>query len=322
LSANFPTIVGLMLKLPEFVRWTSRRTSAPVALDSLDAFGSERTPVAPDPTDRVPRRAVVGGLLAFSVLPALVLGLGARTWLSQDAPAVSLTIDSDPAGAEVHVAGIRKGVTPLSLSVEPGPQAIEVVLGERRRSLDTTAEAGATVVHHVTFVEAAGPPAVAVRTSGTDTTRRKPPEKRPAGPVAGWISVTSPVALQVIEKGQVIGTTAASRIMLAAGRHDLLLVNEDLGFSARRAVQVQPGRSASLRINVPTAPLSLNAVPWAEAWIDGRKVGETPIGNHAVPIGTHEIVFRHPELGERRATVVVSLARPARVSVDMRRPRP
>jgi hypothetical protein len=39
-----------------------------------------------------------------------------------------------------------------------------------------------------------------------------------------------------------------------------------------------------------------------------------------VRLGSHEIVFRHPELGERRQTVIVTLGSPARVSVDMRKP--
>ena len=55
--------------------------------------------------------------------------------------------------------------------------------------------------------------------------------------------------------------------------------------------------------------------------MDGTPIGETPIGNRAVPIGRHEIVFRHPELGERRQMVDVTLLAPARVSVDMRKPK-
>jgi len=64
--------------------------------------------------------------------------------------------------------------------------------------------------------------------------------------------------------------------------------------------------------------LALNAVPWAEAFIDGTSVGETPIGGTRVPVGTHEVVFRHPQLGERRTFVTVVVGQPARVGVDLR----
>jgi hypothetical protein len=125
--------------------------------------------------------------------------------------------------------------------------------------------------------------------------------------------------LEVIEQGQVIGSTASARIMLPAGRRDLRLVNESLGFAERRVVQVEAGKTASLSVAVPQAPISINAVPWAEVWIDGVRVGETPIGNYRVGLGSREIVFRHPVLGERRRTAVVSLRTPARMSVDMRK---
>jgi hypothetical protein len=54
-------------------------------------------------------------------------------------------------------------------------------------------------------------------------------------------------------------------------------------------------------------------------FVDGERVGETPIGNLPRRIGTHEIVFRHPELGERRETVVIAVGKPARVGVDLRK---
>jgi hypothetical protein len=47
-------------------------------------------------------------------------------------------------------------------------------------------------------------------------------------------------------------------------------------------------------------------------------VGETPIGSVTVPIGIHEVVFRHPELGERRQAVTVKAGEPTKVGVDLR----
>jgi len=60
-------------------------------------------------------------------------------------------------------------------------------------------------------------------------------------------------------------------------------------------------------------------LPWADVWIDGERVGETPIGNLSLPIGPHEIVFRHPDLGEQKYAATVSLKGPVRVSVDLRK---
>jgi hypothetical protein len=108
--------------------------------------------------------------------------------------------------------------------------------------------------------------------------------------------------------------------MVAAGRHDLELRNDSLGYKAARTVTVAPGKLSTISVDAPQGHLAVNAQPWAEVWIDGEKVGETPIGNHALTIGAHDVVFRHPDFGERKQTAVVTLAAPTRLIVDMRKP--
>jgi hypothetical protein len=124
--------------------------------------------------------------------------------------------------------------------------------------------------------------------------------------------------VQVREGGSLIGTSDADRMMMAAGRHELEISNELLGYKTTRVVQVPAGKVAELAVTLPSGTVNLNASPWAEVWIDGQRVGETPIGNLSVPIGPHEVVFRNPQLGEKRHAISVSLAAPVRLSVDMK----
>jgi len=145
------------------------------------------------------------------------------------------------------------------------------------------------------------------------------PAPEPAAVAAGWIAVTSPIALQLREAGKVIGTSESDRLMLTAGDHAIEFVNEALGFTAQRTVHVTAGKTAATKIDPPTGVLSINAQPWAEVWIDGERVGETPIGNLSRRIGTHEVVFKHPDLGERHETVVIAVGKPARIGVDLRK---
>ena len=60
-------------------------------------------------------------------------------------------------------------------------------------------------------------------------------------------------------------------------------------------------------LQIPRVAVSINAIPWAEVWIANERLGETPIGNLPLRIGPHEVVFRHPELGERRVVTTVTL---------------
>ena len=84
-------------------------------------------------------------------------------------------------------------------------------------------------------------------------------------------------------------------------------------------VSIERGRTARLQVTVPPGTLSVNAIPWAVVSIDGRDVGETPLGGVELSPGTHDIAFTHPQLGQRRQQVTVRSGAAARVSVDLRR---
>lgn len=106
---------------------------------------------------------------------------------------------------------------------------------------------------------------------------------------------------------------------MSVGEHELELVNEAQAFRTFRVVEIGPARVTSLLVPMPALGLvNVNATPWAEVWIGRRRIGETPLANVTVPVGRHEVVFRHPQFGEKRLSVSVTTGAPARVSVDMR----
>jgi hypothetical protein len=140
-----------------------------------------------------------------------------------------------------------------------------------------------------------------------------------AVPASGWIAVSAPVELQIFEGKRLVGTSQSDRLMMATGRHDIEVVNETLGYRQTRSVQVAAGKTAAVKLDWPKGSIAINALPWAEVWVDGERIGETPIGNLSLPIGPHELLFRHPDLGEQKYATTVSLKAPVRVSVDLRK---
>jgi hypothetical protein len=196
----------------------------------------------------------------------------------------------------VLVDGADRGVAPATISnLTPGDH--EVIL-----------RSDAANARHVVNVQAGGTASLVVPMGGAATN----------GPVSGWVTVKSPFTLEIREDGRLLGSSDADRVMMAAGRHDLELVNETLNYRTKRTVQVPAGKVAPIAIDLPRGTVNLNAAPWAEVWLDGQRVGETPIGNLSVPIGPHEFVFKHPQLGEKRQAVSVTLGAPVRLSVDMK----
>ena len=217
----------------------------------------------------------------------------------------TLRIQTTPSALPVMVDGQARGTAPLTLTgIAPGDHEV-AVRGERPIRQTVTVVAGETA----SVLLAMGPLTPSPTTVGTATL--------PAG--AGWLRVTVPISMQVREGGQLIGTSEVERLMLAAGTHELELANDALGFQVRRKIQIQAGKSTNLAIDVPQGTISLNATPWAEVFLDGERVGETPIGNLLRPIGRHEVTFRHPDLGERKETIILTAQRPIRLGVDLRK---
>ena len=209
-----------------------------------------------------------------------------------------LVVHSQPAGANVTVDGVARGVTPLTVEGLASGDHEVILQGATGTSRHTVKVLAGTTASLVAPATPAAP--------ATD------------GPVSGWISVKAPFLIEIREDGNLIGTTETDRLMLAAGRHVLEFANQTVGYRQSRTVHVVPGKVVALAIELPQGTVNLNASPWAEVWLDGRRIGETPIGNLAVPIGPHEIVFRHPELGEKKHAVSVTTAAPVRLSVSMK----
>jgi hypothetical protein len=135
----------------------------------------------------------------------------------------------------------------------------------------------------------------------------------------GGVRLSAPIELKVLQGDRVLGSSADGVIVTSAGTHDLELINAPLGFRTRRVVTFRAGEITTVAIPVSPGRLNVNAMPWAEVWIDGRPVGETPLGNVEIPIGEHELVFRHPDLGERLQRVVVRADTVTRVSTTFDR---
>jgi hypothetical protein len=224
--------------------------------------------------------ATVAHYIEFAAAPAAAVTTTGR-----------LEVASDPAGAQISIDGVARGRTPMTIdAVPPGEHSVVITSGTTSVTRRVTVAAGNTAALFASLT------------------------KPDAG--AGWVTFRAPIEFQIYDDKQLVGTTAAERLMLPAGRHDLELVNSTLEFRRVVSVQIGSGTIVNSTVDLPNGSLSISALPWADVWIDGRAHGTTPLGNVSVPIGTHEILWRHPQLGERRRSVAVPASSPVRVGVD------
>jgi hypothetical protein len=203
-----------------------------------------------------------------------------------------LLVTSDPPGARVTVDGRPRGLAPVTIEdLAAGQHAVGIRGDAGLVQRTVSIQRGQTASLVVSMAPAA----------------------------FGWVSISSPVVMQILEDDRRLGTTETDRIVMPAGKHTLKIVNARLGYQRSQVLQVPAGGAATLKIVVPDGVVNLNALPWAEVSIDGRRIGETPLGNFKLPIGDHEALFRHPQFGERRQTFVVTADGPTRVAVDLRK---
>jgi hypothetical protein len=196
----------------------------------------------------------------------------------------TLTATSDPPGARVLVDGKDRGVTPLTL--DDVPVGSHTVLlqsdqGSVRRTVMVTAD-NVVAVNEQIF--------------------------------AGWFKLFAPFAIQISEGARPIRLDDQGQTMLPAGPHELTFENSALGYRETKRVEVQPGETTSLSLVVPPSALTVLSNVAAIVAIDGAQVGETPLTNHPIALGTRDIIITNAAGEERRFTRTVTVAP---VSIDV-----
>jgi hypothetical protein len=245
----------------------------------------------PGPVVRV--ASVVLALLAIA--EAIFIGrlLSTRSAASADAPAAAVASSASPQAAADKsasgaTAGNRSSAAPPEAQLLGQPGAVT--------SLPLVV-ATAKVDPKLPEIRTLQPPSPAVRTGG--------------------VRLSTPIELTVLDGDRVIGSSIEGPIFAAAGRHEFEFVNSATGYRTRQIVEVKAGQIVPFTVPVPNGTLNINAQPWAAVWIDGNAVGETPIGNLALVPGEHEVIFRHPQLGERRQKTMVKAGAETRVAVNL-----
>ena len=289
---------------------TTRRSVPGVISDSRDILDAAEPSIASAPQSGV--TAEGGRHRRFSIAWTFVAALGVVAiaegamilrFVTQK-PAVvepAIVIESPEPGDTVLVDGKTVGTTPLQMTVSSRTRAIRLMRAATAPPVLNTA-ATASAGQAITDVR------VAAAIEEASSRQR-----------SGGVRVSSPFELKVLEGDKVLGSTADGPIVTTAGTHQLDLMNTALGYRARQTVTIRAGVLTPLTITPPMGRISINADPWAQVLIDDKPIGDTPLANVSVSLGEHQVVFRHPQLGERRETVMVRADAPTRISTSFQR---
>jgi hypothetical protein len=276
----------------------------PTPVAAAPAAPEAATRAKKKPNRRVSPAVALGAIAAAEAF--IIAGLLYLRPTPSGLASLPLQIESREPGDVVMIDGRQAGVTPLRLTASSGTRAIRVLHTD-----PVSATAGSFVPAAVPAPAAEAPAAKpAVPDAHTTVLLEQAAERQRSG----GVRLVSPIELQVFEGERVLGSTSDGPIVARAGTHELDIVNNALGYRSRQTVTIRAGQIISMTITPAGGRISANAQPWAQVLIDGNLIGDTPIANFSVPLGEHEIVFRHPQFGDRKEKVLVRAGSVTRVS--------
>ena len=300
---------------------TERRPSATERSDYYSLWRVE-TPPSPTPGKAAPqppparsrvRRWLVTA--AASLLVMLIDGLDMGGVVTE--PLVS----APPAGApaappptRVPAAAEVKTVTPVGrLEVHSIPARARVAVdGETRGSTPLVLDDVAPGRHEVVVSSSAG----TVRRTATVRENRTVTIYETISP--GWIAVFSRIKLDIAIDGRQVGTTEDGHLLVAPGRHDVVLANRRLGFRERHTFDVEPGEVTAHTVVLPSTSVRFIGVAGTEILVDGEPIGVLPLDSVELPIGTRELVKRFPDGTDARERIELGIGAPTTIAVDAR----
>jgi hypothetical protein len=308
--------------------------------------------------ERRMRLAVLIGLALLAVAAAVLAPYAWKALFEGRLVLGTLSVDSNPAGAVISIDGQVRGHTPAEISVKAGEHLLEVQVGGSATSKKVTINANSKTVEKMTFPEAGERGGLVISTfpsKGKVTvdgiSRGSAPVKvtdlqpgmhtllvettfglqeqdvvvepgrvsQLAVPTVSWLKVSAPYELTIYENGRLIGKTSSAPVMVAPGRRYLEFVNSAVGLRMRQFVDAVAGQVVVVPLELPTGMMNLYADQTAEVLVDGTVVGQTPLPSLQVPLGSHDVVFRHSKYGEVRYTVAVTLTAPVKLTVTFRK---
>ena len=211
----------------------------------------------------------------------------------------TVTVNTDPAGAEVLVDGTARGRSPIRLSLAAGAHTLVVQgAGGEPRTIPITITAGAEVSQYL--------------------------ELPKAGSGFGQLQVRSePPGARISIDGTPVGKTPLTIVEIAPGEHSITLESDVA--SVTQKVTIEAGVPASLMV-----PMAAQAGTVATGWVsvsaplvvdlreNGRLLGNSGIDRIMLPSGRHDLELVNEVIGYRELrSVLVSPGRVAAITVTL-----
>lgn len=288
-----------------------------VAMEELTAGSNSQTlsRTAPPGDPRVQGRALlVGGLVGATGVALVVLAIalsssGADETLPSTRESTPVLIQaeretiSDDAHAPVMgAAPVDEAPVRNPDEIDEGTRVPSARAAENREDTSSGRARGDDAQPEPAHAVDAVAGVAAVAQDGRDSTR--PVSARPS-PAAGSLTVRADAPVTVFLDGKRLGAAPIEGISTTAGLHLLRLENPALGISLTAKLQVSSGGETTRLFTFAKGKMNVLVDPWADVYVNGVKLGQTPLAGKELYEGRHRLRLVGPK-SEKSVTVDVT----------------
>ncbi|MBL8954323.1 MAG: hypothetical protein JNK82_26330, partial [Myxococcaceae bacterium] len=167
-----------------------------------------------------------------------------------------------------------------------------------------------------TQVEVAPPAPEPVKEPVKEPVTRVDAPARRSRPV-GYLSMRANIDGQVWNGSKLLGSLPLRRVAVSPGKLQLRVVSKALGVQKNVSAVVASDQETTVDVAVGKGTINVNAEPWAEVWLDGVMLGQTPLSRE-VWEGPHGVRLVGPEKNEKSLAVSVKSGATAVVHESLR----
>ena len=267
-----------------YIDGKKRAEETPVTLDRLGA-GAEHVL-------RITREGHLDEIFAFTVGAGELKDLEIEMQPAGASEMGRLSIGSEPSRMRVEIDGEFVGRSDIQGLSLPAGEPIEVVvtdpkLGRWERRV---------VLRGGTHKEIKAYLGLAARMEPKDTEPEAPEDVLKG---KATLTVTTKPPTQVRVRGKVLGQTPMTDLGLRPGVVTVAMTSEEPRISFKQTVTLEAGKTASIDMTIPSGKVSVSSEEPAEVYIDGAKVGDTPLKATSLYSGTHRVRVRSAAGSER-----------------------
>jgi len=200
-----------------------------------------------------------------------------------------LQVESSPTGAHVLIDGKDRGVTPLTIEGLASGSHKVVIRGDDGSVQKTVSIAAGELLQLSESI------------------------------YSGWLHVAAPFEIQISEGRRSITLDDSNQVLLAPGPHDVRFENRTFGLREVRHLEIRPGETTAVSLELPMSHLTVTSSEPATVAIDGQAVGETPLTEYAVPVGTRDVTVTSASGQVHHQTITLKV-QPTQIEVDFSKP--